>query len=108
MERDGGERGRLEYDPRSRTYVVDYRDSEYDELAAAVVAAVSELTGIPTERIDLNAVVHPESLNRLFGERPNGTPREGGELTFRLAGCEVTVTASHEISLTPPEHTLGR
>jgi hypothetical protein len=107
MVRDLRGGGELEYDPESRTYVLDYRASEYDELAAAVVAGVSELAGVPAERIDLNAVVHPGALNRLFERRRDGTPREGGRLAFRLEGCEVVVTATAEIRLDPPTRILG-
>lgn len=96
----GGEECRTvpEYDPGGRVYRLSY-DPDERELSTVVVSAVSRVMGVPVEELELNAVVHPGALNLLFSDRPNGTPREGGSLTFRLAGCEVTLEGNGEVVL---------
>jgi hypothetical protein len=96
----GGEReGLPEYDPVDRVYRLSYDPDDERELSTVVISAVSRVMGVPVEELELNAVVHPEALNLLFSDRPNGTPREGGSLTFLLAGCEVTLEGSGEVVL---------
>jgi hypothetical protein len=67
----------LEYDPRDQSYFLDCSRDERDGLTTTVVAVVSELMGVPLERIALNGVVHPDALNRLFSDRQDGTERDG-------------------------------
>jgi hypothetical protein len=96
----GGERDGLpEYDPVDRVYRLSYDPDDERELSTVVVSAVSRVTGVPIEELELNAVVHPGALDLLFSDRPNGAPRKGGVLTFPLAGCEVTVEGSGEVAL---------
>lgn len=94
-----GERGTVrESGPGDRVYRRSY-DPDEEELSTVVVAAVSKIMDVPVRDIELNGVVHPEALNLLFSDRPNGTARAGGSLTFRLAGCEVTVEGNDEVVL---------
>lgn len=96
----GAERGTApEYDPGSRAYRLSYDPDDERELSTVVVSAVSALTGVPIEELELNGVVHPGALNLLFRDRPNGSPRAGGTLVFTLAGCEVTLEGEGEIVL---------
>jgi hypothetical protein len=103
--RKSGERNGTgpQYDPDRGTYLMRPPTADQEEVTTVVVSAVSALTGVSVEDIDLNEVVHPGSLNRLFSDRRNGTPREGGEVVFSLAGCEVTLRGRGEILLAPPD-----
>lgn len=66
----------------------------------AVVVAVANAKGIdPLELEPLGDVVDTEALDRLFAGA--GESRMNGWLTFRMAGCEVTVTSDGELSVTP-------
>lgn len=107
MSRERNDGFDLEYDPQDQSYRLDYSRAERDELTTTVVAVVSELTGVPLERMALNGVVHPDALNRLFSDRQDGTARDGGTLTFCLAGCEVTVVAHREIRFAPSDGPCG-
>jgi len=89
------------YDPETGAYVVDYHETSDVELSVTVVHAVLEVTGKDPTEVDLNAVVQPDALNRIFGHQPDGTARVGGTLTFELAGCRVTVTGDGEVCVDP-------
>lgn len=92
-----------QYNPDCGAYHLHLDTDGEGEVPTVVVSAVSAVTGVPIEEIGLNEVVHPGALNRLFSDRCDGTPREGGELVFSLAGCEVTLRSNGEIVLAPPE-----
>jgi len=89
------------YDPETGSYVVDHHETSDVELSVTVVHAVLEVTDADPTDIDLNAVVRPDALNRIFGHKPDGTSRVGGTLTFELAGCRVTVTGDGEVRVDP-------
>jgi hypothetical protein len=89
------------YDPETGTYVVDYHETSDVELSVTVVHAVLEVTGKEPTAVNLNAVVQPDALNRIFGHQPDGTSRTGGTLSFELAGCRVTVTGDGRIRVDP-------
>lgn len=66
----------------------------------AVVVAVAKAKGVdPLELEPLGNVIDPEALDRIFAETDDSLP--SGWLTFRMAGCEVTVTSDGELSVTP-------
>lgn len=68
--------------------------------STAVVVAVAKAKGVdPLELEPLGNVIDPEALDRIFTE--TGDSRTTGWLTFRMAGCEVTVTSDGELSVTP-------
>lgn len=75
-----------------------------ERVATTVVEAVAEATGIDPLKLDtrLYDVVDPDGLEKLFGKRPDGTIRTGGELTFRLAECEVVVYSEGRVVVDPP------
>ncbi|WP_251341396.1 HalOD1 output domain-containing protein [Haloplanus halophilus] len=89
------------YDPATGTYTVDYSETSDIELSVTVVHAVLEATGKEPTEVNLNDAIQPDALNRLFGDKHDGTPRSGGTLTFAFAGCEVTVTGDGEIRVDP-------
>lgn len=66
---------------------VDERPSE------AVVRAVSLLTNTPVLDLDpLYEVIDPDHLNGLFDNTPESGVQKDSEVSFRFAGCSVTVT----------------
>lgn len=91
----------LQYDSVTGDYVVQHDPSEEPELSVTVAYAVADVVDCEPAELELNAVVHPDALNSLFGHRYDGTPRKGGELSFELAGCGVTVHADGEIRIDP-------
>jgi hypothetical protein len=88
-------------DSADGTYVVNYYETSDIELSVTVVHAVLEVTGKEPTEVNLNAVVQPDALNRIFSPTNDGTPREGGTLEFELAGCHVTVDGDGEIRVDP-------
>jgi len=88
-------------DFEDEVYVVNYYDTSDIELSVTVVHAVLEVTGKEPTDVDLNAVVQPDALNRLFSPKHDGDPREGGRIEFDLAECKVTVTGDGEVRVDP-------
>jgi len=82
-------------------YVVNYYETSDIELSVTVVHAVLEVTGKEPTDVNLNAVVQPDALNRIFSPKHDGTPRAGGTIEFELAGCQVTITGGGEIRVDP-------
>jgi hypothetical protein len=82
-------------------HVVNYYETSDIELSVTVVHAVLEVTGKEPTDVNLNAVVQPDALNRIFSPKRDGTPREGGVLEFDLAGCRVTIHGSGEVRVDP-------
>jgi len=88
-------------DSADGVYVVDHDETRYRELSVTVVHAVLDVTGKEPTEVDLNAVVHPDALNRIFSPTHDGTPRDGGTLEFELAGCRVRVDGDGEVRVDP-------
>lgn len=82
---------RPDYDPDRGAYVVNHTETSDLELSVTVVHAVLDVAEVDPTEVNLNDVVQPDSLNNLFAPKHDGARREGGTLSFRLAGCEVTV-----------------
>ena len=58
-----------------------------------VIEEVADETGTdPLELEPLYRVVDPECLDGLFRDVSPSTPRNAGHVTFRMAGCQVTVS----------------
>lgn len=76
-------------------------DGSYSE---ALLDALDEAVGIsenqPSTR--LYDVVDPDALDKLFKGKSNDHPRNGGELIFHVAGCEVRVTGNGNVMVVPP------
>jgi hypothetical protein len=90
-----------EYDPERDAYVADHGPSSDEELSVTVVHAVLEATGKDPTDVNLNAVVQPDALNRIFAPKHDGTSRRGGRLEFEFAGCLVTVHGDGEVVVDP-------
>ena len=71
-------------------------------LGAAIVRAVSRARGVPVDEVDveLNDYVDPDALEDVFAPRLDGTPREGGEVTFSVLDRRVRVTADRRVVVT--------
>lgn len=69
-----------------------------DEVCAAVIEEVAATVGKPPLDLDqqLNDVVDPDALARLFDARDDST----GRVAFTFAGCRVEVTSGGEVSAT--------
>lgn len=70
--------------------------------STVVVLAVAGANG--TDALDmasLNDIIDPDCLDGLFEPKRDGTPREGGHVTFPFAGHRVTVHSDGEVVLDP-------
>ncbi|MFC4437113.1 MULTISPECIES: HalOD1 output domain-containing protein [Natrialbaceae] len=71
----------------------------------AVVEAVADAEGVrpdhlcPPEYEPLHAVIDPEALDKLFGPKAVGTPRFGGEVSFRYCDYRVTIDRHGAVTL---------
>lgn len=66
-----------------------------------VVYAVAAETDADPLRMDpLYDVIDPESLDELFASTKRAPPRATGSVTFRYAGCTVTVHAGGDVDVT--------
>ena len=76
-----------------------------DSLVHDIVSTVADARGIdPIEMEErLHDVIDPDALGHLFADRLDGTSRRGGQVTFRLARCEVTVDGDWQVSVRVPE-----
>lgn len=82
--------GNLE--PSREGNVTRYTFGESIRPSVAVVEAVATATGYgPYDVPPLYEVIDPDALDDLFSPKRDGTPRRAGRVTFRLAGCNVTV-----------------
>jgi hypothetical protein len=82
-------------------HVVNHHETSDIELSVTVVHTVLEATGKEPTDVNLNSVVQPDALNRIFAPKHDGTPRDGGTLEFELAGCHVTVDGDGEVRVDP-------
>ncbi|NHN58300.1 MULTISPECIES: HalOD1 output domain-containing protein [Halorussus] len=81
------------FDPR--------RDSASEELVRAV-AAVDDAD--PIDLPVLAEAVDPEALDRLFGRRPDGAPRDtDGRIRFEYSGHRILVASDGTIAIDPCE-----
>lgn len=69
-----------------------------DRPSVAVVEAITRATGERPEPGALYRAVDPDALDALFADRPDGSPRNGGTLSFVVAGCVVAVHADGEVT----------
>jgi hypothetical protein len=81
------------------------RSPSRDRLAHEIVTAVAEARGVDPLELDerLFDVVDPDALGDIFADRPSGAERRGGQVTFRLARCYVTIDGDRRVSVRPPE-----
>lgn len=82
-------------------YVVNYYETSDIELSVTVVHAVLEATGKNPTDVNLNDVIQPDALNRIFSPKHDGTPRAGGTIEFEFADCHVTIDGDGEVRVDP-------
>ena len=70
-------------------------------IGVGIIEAVADANAVDVGELQtpLNAVVDPDALDRLFSERPDGRTRRGGEVTFEMADCLVTVEADRTVEV---------
>lgn len=74
--------------------------AEFDSVVESVVFAVSALTGTdPVEMEPLYEIVDVDALEDLFAPKADGTPREGGTVSFTYCGCVVTVEGTDQVTV---------
>ena len=75
-----------------------------DSLAVEVMEAVAAAKGVDVMTLEttLYEVVDPDALEQLFEPLADGTPRSGGKLVIEIAGCEVVIDATGDVSVTRP------
>lgn len=79
---------------------MDYELDAGESVSMAVIRAVSALEGREPDAIEpLGNVVDPEALNLLFSPQSNGTPRNGGSISFVYSNCRVTVENGEHLTV---------
>lgn len=86
-----------------QAYTVQHDFEGTATVTETVVHALSDVTGMDVTDADfaLADYVDPDSLNRLFAPKPDGTPRVNGHLSFTVMGYQTTVYATGQISIVP-------
>jgi hypothetical protein len=82
---------------------IERRPPEGKHIGVCIAQAVAEANAVETRELEaeLNEVVDPDALNRLFSDRPNGAPRDGGTVSFEIADCRVTVDPDRTVVVEP-------
>lgn len=73
-------------------------------LSTTVVHALSDVLGADASvmREHLYDAVDLRALDLLFRDRSDGTPRDGGYLSFRVYDHQVTIYGSGDVAIEPP------
>ena len=94
----------FEYDEDSESYRTVLATA--DSASTTVPLAVAALEDGDVEEVPILAeVVDPNAMERLFARKPDGTPRQGGSLTFTFADYEIALEAvagGIEVEIRPP------
>ncbi|MFP9190658.1 HalOD1 output domain-containing protein [Natronosalvus vescus] len=91
----------LEYQQDSKTYRAQY-DQDTTTASMAVVATVTNALGVdPLELNPLHDIIDTDAVNELLRDRnlPNGFVH----LSFRFAGCDISVSGDGVVTATPSE-----
>lgn len=102
-------RARQQPAPR-QAYTVYHDFDGTATVTETVVHALSDVTGMDVTDADfaLYDYVDPDSLDRIFAPMHDGTPRSTGYLSFAVAGHQVTVYATGQVSIVPVGSRQGR
>lgn len=86
-----------------QTYTVHHDFDGAATVTETVVHALSDVTGMDVTDADfaLHDYVDPDSLNRLFASKPDGTPRVNGHVSFTVMGYQTTVYATGQVAIVP-------
>lgn len=97
VEHSTGRRGR-DREPLSVTHDIDASQ----QVSTAIVRAVGAVDGrCPRFMPPLRNVLDPEALDGLFANKPDGTPRTGGRLSFVYASCRVVLENDEYVTIEP-------
>lgn len=81
---------------------MEYEIAMDESVTTAVVCAVSAVEGCTPESLQpLTEVLDPDALDSIFSPRHDGTPRQGGRLTFVYSKCRVTIDNGEYLTLEP-------
>lgn len=86
-----------------QAYTVQHDFEGAATVTETVVHALSDVTGMDVTDADFALVdyVDPDSLNRLFAPKPDGTPRVNGHVSFTVMGYQTTIYATGQVSIVP-------
>lgn len=64
-----------------------------------VITSVADARNLDPIQLEprLYDILDPDALARLFDDRPDGTARQGGRVSFDMAGCRVTIREDHSV-----------
>lgn len=86
-----------------QTYTVYHDFGGAATVTETVVHALADATGMDVTDADftLYDYVDPDSLDRIFAPKHDGTPRSTGYVSFTAVGYQVTVYATGQVSIVP-------
>lgn len=86
-----------------QAYTVHHDFEGVATVTETVVHALSDVTGMDVTDADfaLYDYVDPDSLNRLFAPKGDGTPRVSGHVSFTVMGYRTTIYATGQVSIVP-------
>lgn len=94
----------ITFDPETHTYRLPYDKRSDESVSTAVVRGVAAVTNTPTTELDpLFEVIDPDALECLFSTARGRSLRDHGWVSFEYNGCEVNVSATNEVEITPAE-----
>lgn len=71
-----------------------------DSLSFAVLNAVATEESVDVDHLPpIGEVLNPDALDALFAPRPDGTPRQGGQVIFEFYGHIVSVDADGQVAV---------
>ncbi|WP_254768888.1 HalOD1 output domain-containing protein [Salinilacihabitans rarus] len=96
-----------QYDPASDRYVLRYDHDGSATLTATIVHALASVADVDVSQgeFSLYDSVDPDALERIFGSKTDGSPRDGGHVCFTALDHEVYVFANGDIFIYPPAET---
>lgn len=86
-----------------QTYTVQHDFDSTATVTTTVVHALSDVIGVDVTDAEfaLTDYVDPESLNRLFAPKSDGTRRSSGHVSFPIMGYQTTVYSTGQITIRP-------
>lgn len=84
-------------------HVTYYNDDGTAKLSTVVAHSLADLMGTDVRHAEraLYRSIDPASLDRLFRERHDGSPRYDGQTSFTVDAYSVVVSAAGEIRISP-------
>lgn len=91
--------------PTGQYYEVTHDFDGSANLSTTVAHALADVTGadVTNTELTLNDAVSPDALDALFEPKRDGTPRRSGSLSFSVSGYLVTIYATGQILIQPPQ-----